>query len=71
LSERELEVLHLLGGGLSTKEIADELNLSVKTVETYREHLKVKLGLGSGPQLAQYALHWVQGPQPPMTAPPD
>jgi len=64
LTDRELEVLQLLGGGLSTKQIADELSLSVKTVETYREHLKVKLGLASGPQLAHYAFQWVQG-QPP------
>jgi len=69
LTDRELEVLHLLGGGMSTKEIADELNLSVKTVETYREHLKMKLGLASGPQLTHYAHQWVQG-QPSAPPPP-
>jgi len=61
LTDRELEVLQLLGGGLSTREIADELKLSIKTVETYREHLKSKLGIASGSQLTQYALQRVQG----------
>jgi len=68
LTDREREVLHLLGGGLSTREIADELKLSVKTIETYREHLKSKLGLESGPQLTQYAQRRVQGQSSPPPA---
>jgi DNA-binding NarL/FixJ family response regulator len=58
LSDRELEVLHLLGQGMTTSKIADKLCLSVKTVETYREHLKQKLHLGSGPELLRYAIEW-------------
>src|ERR1700722_7728641 len=45
LSDRELEVLRLIGEGHGTRQIADELHLSVKTVETYQSHLKEKLGL--------------------------
>lgn len=58
LSDRELEVLHLLGQGMTTSKIADKLCLSVKTVETYREHLKQKLHLSSGPELLRYAIEW-------------
>jgi DNA-binding NarL/FixJ family response regulator len=58
LSDRELEVLHLLGQGMTTSKIADKLCLSVKTVETYREHLKQKLHLQSGPELLRYAIEW-------------
>jgi len=58
LSDRELEVLELLGGGSSTSQIADKLCLSVKTIETYREHLKHKLSLGSGQELLRYAIEW-------------
>jgi DNA-binding NarL/FixJ family response regulator len=58
LSDRELEVLHLLGQGMTTAKIADKLCLSVKTVETYREHLKQKLHLQSGPELLRYAIEW-------------
>ena len=56
LSDREMEVLHLLGQGLSTRQIAEQLFLSVKTVETYLEHLKTKLGLESGRELIRYAM---------------
>ncbi|MBC7783554.1 MAG: response regulator transcription factor [Burkholderiales bacterium] len=58
LSDRELEVFEMLGKGLSTAQIADKLCLSVKTIETYREHLKQKLSLGSGPELLRYAIEW-------------
>jgi len=47
----------MLGKGLSTKQIAAQLNLSVKTVETYRENLKRKLNLDSGSELIRYAIH--------------
>jgi DNA-binding NarL/FixJ family response regulator len=58
LSDRELEVLQLLGKGMSTSQIADHLCLSVKTVETYREHLKQKLNLANGQELLRYAIEW-------------
>jgi DNA-binding NarL/FixJ family response regulator len=58
LSDRELEVLELLGKGLGTSQIADKLCLSVKTIETYREHLKQKLNLASGQELLRYAIEW-------------
>lgn len=58
LSDRELEVLHLLGDGQTTAQIADRLCLSVKTVETYREHLKQKLNLADGQKLMRYAIEW-------------
>lgn len=58
LSDRELEVLQLLGKGLGTAQIADKLCLSVKTIETYREHLKQKLNLANGQELLRYAIEW-------------
>jgi len=60
LSLRELEVFELIGRGNSTREIADQLNLSVKTIETYRAHIKEKLHLRSGTELMQRAVHWVE-----------
>lgn len=56
LSQRELEVYRLIGDGFSTRDIATRLTLSCKTIESYREHLKVKLGLGSGPELVRHAI---------------
>jgi DNA-binding NarL/FixJ family response regulator len=58
LTDRELEVFRLLGDGISTREIAERLHLSVKTIETYRENLKVKLNLHSGAELVQRAIQW-------------
>lgn len=63
LSDRELEVLRLLGHALSTRQIANELHLSVKTIESHRAHLKQKLDLSSGADLVQYALR-LHGEQP-------
>lgn len=60
LSMRELEVFELIGRGNSTREIAEQLNLSVKTIETYRAHIKEKLQLRSGTELMQRAIHWVE-----------
>ncbi len=59
LSSRELEVLQFIGHGLSTRAIATEMNLSVHTVDTYREKIKLKLQLADSPQLARYAVQWV------------
>jgi DNA-binding NarL/FixJ family response regulator len=56
LSDREIEVLDLLGQGLSTREVAERLHLAPKTVHTYREHLKEKLGLRSASELIRHAV---------------
>jgi len=58
LSDRELEVFRLIGEGRATREIAEELHLSVKTVETYQAHIKEKLALRSGRELIQHAIQW-------------
>jgi DNA-binding NarL/FixJ family response regulator len=58
LSDRELEVFRMIGEGRATREIADELRLSIKTVETYQAHIKEKLGLRSGRELIQHAIQW-------------
>jgi DNA-binding NarL/FixJ family response regulator len=60
LSDREMHVFHLLGSGLGPKKIAHALNLSVKTIETYREHIKHKLGLNSGEALVERATKYVE-----------
>ena len=56
LSDRELQVLRRVGSGMSTREIAAELFISVKTVETHREHLKQKLELADSGELLRYAI---------------
>lgn len=58
LSAREREVLQFLGDGFGSREIAEKLGLSVKTIETYREHLKLKLELPTGERLTQFAIRW-------------
>ena len=59
LSDREMHIFQLVGSGLGTKQIAQSLNLSVKTVETHRDHIKRKLQLGSGEELRERAAKWV------------
>jgi len=59
LSDRELEVVNLIGEGLPTAQIAKRMNLSIKTVETHRSRIKTKLGLGSGMRLIQFCIRWV------------
>lgn len=56
LSERELQVLKLIAEGRNTKEIASELSLSIKTVETHRARLMSKLGLHNVAELTKYAI---------------
>ena len=68
LSDRELEVLHLMGSGQTTAQIAEQLCLSVKTVETYREHLKQKLNLADGQKLMRYAIEWSLNSPPATTS---
>jgi len=58
LSDRELEVFRLIGDGHGTRQIAEELHLSVKTVETYQAHIKEKLLLRTGRELVQQAIFW-------------
>lgn len=58
LSNRELQIMNLIGRGKSTRQIADDLNLSVKTVESHRQRIKKKLNLVSSPQLVQFAVNW-------------
>jgi DNA-binding NarL/FixJ family response regulator len=59
LSNRELDVYRLVGRGLATKEIAAQLFLSAKTVESHRAHIKHKLGLESTAALVAHAAHWL------------
>ena len=61
LTDREMAVFQMLGEGYSIEEITDQLNLSRKTVETYRRRAKEKLGLDSVGELLQYAVKWVHG----------
>lgn len=60
LSDRELEVFQLIGIGLGTRHIAERISRSVKTVETYREHIKQKLDLKDATELVQAAIQWLQ-----------
>jgi len=60
LSDRELEVFSLIGQGQGTRQIAERLHLSLKTIETYRAHIKEKLNLVDANELLQYAIQWVQ-----------
>lgn len=60
LSDRELEVFELTGQGTSTREIAERLHLSVKTIESYRARIKKKLNLESATELMQRAVQWVE-----------
>lgn len=59
LSDRELEVLELLGRGFGTREIANELHLSVKTIETHRAHIKEKLGFKDAGEMVRFSIDWV------------
>lgn len=60
LSDRELEVFQLIGQGHGTSQIAQELHLSIKTVESYRANIKEKLKLKNAAELMKHAVHWVE-----------
>ena len=60
LTDREFEVLQLLGQGKGTREIAAQLHLSGKTIEAHRANIKRKLNLKTGPELVRYAVRWVE-----------
>jgi DNA-binding NarL/FixJ family response regulator len=64
LSDREMEVFRLIGQWKKTRDIADELHLSVKTIEYYREQIKRKLNLKDAAGLTQYATSWAQRDNP-------
>jgi DNA-binding NarL/FixJ family response regulator len=83
LSDRELYVFRLLGAGLSSRKIALQLGVSLKTIESHRENIKRKLGLHDGAELLRHAVHFVDPPlralaqsltacasKPPATSPP-
>ena len=59
LSNRELQVFEMIGEGIPTSQIASQLNLSQKTIETHQAHIKRKLGLSSAHELNQRAIRWV------------
>ncbi len=58
LSDRELEVFELLGDGLASREIAERLSLSIKTIDTYRDHIKTKLNFDSSNEVTHHAIRW-------------
>jgi DNA-binding NarL/FixJ family response regulator len=60
LSEREMSVFELIGEGLGPNEIAQRLCLSVKTIETYRAKIKLKLDISDASALRRYAIQWIQ-----------
>ncbi len=61
LTDRELQILHLLGKGMSTRDTAHLLNLSIKTIESHRYRINYKLNLTTGSQLVRYAINWFTG----------
>jgi DNA-binding NarL/FixJ family response regulator len=58
LSDREFEIFQLIGNGYGTRQIADELHMSIKTVESHRGHIREKLNLRTTFELVQNAIHW-------------
>ncbi len=60
LSDRELEVFNLIGQGYKTKQIAEAMHVSVKTVEAYRSKIKEKLSLKNSTELIKHAIYWVE-----------
>jgi DNA-binding CsgD family transcriptional regulator len=59
LTPSEFEVLHLIGSGHSSREIAKLLSRSIKTIETHRANIRTKLQLKNGADLMRYATHWM------------
>jgi Response regulator containing a CheY-like receiver domain and an HTH DNA-binding domain len=60
LSDRELEIVNMIGSGLPTREIAAKLHISIKTVESHRARIKDKLNLQNAIQLVQFCVRWVE-----------
>jgi len=61
LTNRELQVYTCIGEGLTSRKVAEKLNLSVRTVHVHREHIKRKMGFRNAPELVHHATHWVEG----------
>ena len=59
LSDREMEIFQLIGRGKSTRAIAEQLHLSIHTIESHRENIRAKLNLRNGSELVQHAVQWV------------
>ena len=59
LSDREFEVFQLIGHGVGTRAVAEQLHLSIKTVEVHRANIKEKLGLKTATELVRFAVRWV------------
>ena len=60
LSDRQLQIFSLIGKGLGTVEIAEKLNLSIKTIDTHKENMKLKLHCSTSAQLRQMAIEWTK-----------
>ena len=60
LSDRQFEIFQMIGQGKGTREIAEELSVSVKTVDAHRANIKEKLRLRSGVELMSYSVRWVE-----------
>jgi DNA-binding CsgD family transcriptional regulator len=60
LSDRQFEIFQMIGQGKGTRSIAEGLNVSVKTIDAHRAHIKEKLGLKSGNELVRFAVRWVE-----------
>lgn len=60
LSDRELQVVRLIGQGQTTRDIAKGLRLSIKTIEAHRAHIKDKLALDNGTELVKFCVHWTE-----------
>lgn len=67
LTDREFEIFQWLGKGLSTREIADQLHLSVKTVEVHRVNIKAKLKIKTASELIRHAVRWVESQETSVT----
>jgi len=61
VSFHKIQILNMIGRGMSSREIAQEFTLSVKTIESHRQTIKHKLGLATNSQLLQYAMKWFSG----------
>jgi DNA-binding NarL/FixJ family response regulator len=64
LSDRELQVFQLIGNGWNMRRIADELHVSINTVETHRAHIRRKLNIRTTPDLLRRAVRWVESVRP-------
>lgn len=65
LTNRELDVMRLVGQGYGSKEIALKLEISMKTVESHREHIRAKLNMQTNSEFVQHAIHWVHSEDVP------